>query len=56
MAPKAAVNLGVLREGRGDIAGAERAYQLAIDSGHPKAASFAREAVKQLRRSDAQPG
>jgi Tfp pilus assembly protein PilF len=41
-APKAAVNLGVLRAGQGDAAGAGAAYQPAIDSGHvdqaPKAA------------------
>jgi hypothetical protein len=40
--PKAAFNLGVLREQQGDPAGAAAAYQLAIDSGHadkaPKAA------------------
>jgi hypothetical protein len=42
MAPKAALNLGMLRAGQGDPAGAGAAFQLAIDSGHadmaPKAA------------------
>src|SRR5450631_4345310 len=40
-APKAAVQLGVLRAGQGDPVGAARAFQLAIDSGRaeaPKAA------------------
>jgi hypothetical protein len=49
LAPKAAFNLGVLRQDRGDLDGAERAYQLAIDSGHPSAAYCAREEMMQLR-------
>ena len=53
MAPKAAFNLGVLREDQGDLAGTEQAYQLAIDSGHPTAASCAREVMQLLRRDDA---
>jgi hypothetical protein len=48
MAPKAAFNLGVLRGDQGDLVGAEQAYQLAIDSGHPSAASCARELMMQL--------
>ena len=46
------VNLGVLREDQGDLDGAERAYQLAIDSGHPLAAPCAREVMMQLRGGD----
>ena len=36
--PKAANNLGILRAQQGDVAGAQAAYQYAIDSKHPTAA------------------
>ena len=37
-APRAAVNLGILLDEQGDVAGAKAAYQQAIDSGHADAA------------------
>ena len=37
-APRAALGLGVLLEGQGDVEGAKAAYQQAIDSGHADAA------------------
>jgi hypothetical protein len=46
--PRAAVNLGMLLQGRGDVAGARAAYQLAVDSGHPEQASAAQQALRQL--------
>jgi hypothetical protein len=46
----------VLREDQGDLAGAERAYQLAIDSGHPTAASAAREVMLLPGCDDDPPG
>jgi len=41
VAPRAALNLGRLLEGRGDPAGTAAAYQLAIDSGHQDFAAAA---------------
>ena len=46
VAPMAAVNLGLLLAGQGDVAGARSAYQRAIDSGHPDAGPVA---VRNLR-------
>jgi Flp pilus assembly protein TadD len=40
-AARAAVNLGLLLEDRGDTEGARTAYRRAIDSGHPDAAPMA---------------
>jgi len=47
-APTAALNLGVLRAGHGDTAGATAAFQLAIDSGHADIAPLAREQLGHL--------
>ena len=47
-APKAEVNLGVVLEGQGDVAGAKVAYEHAIKSGHPDAAPMAENKLRNL--------
>ena len=47
-APRAAVNLGVLRGEQGDVPGAKAAYQAAIDSGHAEHAPRAALGLGQL--------
>ena len=55
VAPRAAFNLGVLREGQGDVEGAKAAYQQAIDSRHAEAAPNAAVNLERLLRSTPPP-
>ena len=49
------MNLGVLRKGQGDRAGAAAAYQLAIDSGQPDVAPTAAVNLGTLRERQGDP-
>jgi|GEM_PF-1608710 len=51
VAPRAAVNLGMLCEEKGDFASAAAAYQVAIVSGHADAAALARRQLEHLERT-----